>query len=194
MKMKNVIVAAVVMVASTFAFAGGPSTKFAVVGAKESSVFKVIYEGSAVGNVELTIFNENGSVVYNETIKGIERFIRPVNFEGMNDGEYSIQISDANGKQSQKVTVGATVNFKNAKRLKGVHVAKVGTENKYLLSVANNGVEQINVRILDGEGSVIFTEALSLNGDLGKVYSLKSLNGNPTFEIVANDNVTKIVK
>jgi hypothetical protein len=194
MKMKNVIAAAVVMLASTFAFAEGPSSKFAVVGAKQASVFKVIYEGSTISNVSLNIFDQSGVLVYSEVIRGIDKFIRPVNFEGMEAGEYNIEISDANGKQSQKVVVGGTASF-SKKSLKGVHVAKVGADsNKYLLSVANNGAEQINVNIFDGENNLVYTETLVLKGDLGKVYTLKLLNGNPTFEIVSNDGTTKIVK
>jgi hypothetical protein len=194
MKMKNVIAAAVVMLASTFAFAEGPSSKFAVVGAKQASVFKVIYEGSTISNVSLNIFDQSGVLVYSEVIRGIDKFIRPVNFEGMEAGEYNIEISDANGKQSQKVVVGGIANF-SKKSLKGVHVAKVSADsNKYLLSVANNGAEQINVNIFDGENNLVYTETLVLKGDLGKVYTLKLLNGNPTFEIVSNDGTTKIVK
>lgn len=194
MKMKNVIAAAVVMLASTFAFAEGPSSKFAVVGAKEASVFKVIYEGSSISNVNLSIFAQSGVLVYSEVIRGIDKFIRPVNFEGMEAGEYNIEISDANGKQSQKVIVGGTAKF-GKKSVKGVHVAKVGVDsNKYLLSVANNGAEQINVNIFDGQDNLIYTETVALKGDLGKVYTLKLVNGNPTFEITSNDGFTKIVK
>jgi hypothetical protein len=194
MKMKNVILASVVMLVSTFAFAEGPSSKFAVVAAKETSVFKVIYEGSNVGNVLLTIYNENGSIVYTEAIKGIEKFIRPVNFDGMVAGEYNIEISDSNGKQSQKVSVGSTVNFKKGSVVKGAHVAKVGADAKYLLSVANNGAKEINVRILDGDSNLVFSEKISATGDFAKVYSLKQVQGNPTFEIISNDGYSKIVK
>src|SRR5258706_1970051 len=132
MKMKNVLVA-VAMLASSVAFAGAPYSKFAVVAAKEATVFKVIYEGAEAGNVSLTIYNENGSIVYKETLKGVEKFIRPVNFDGMIAGDYQIEISDAGGKQAQKVSVGKEV---SKALLKGVHVAKVGTtSDKYLLSV-----------------------------------------------------------
>lgn len=194
MKMKNVILASIVMLSSTFAFAESPSSKFAVVAGKEGSVFKVIYEGSTVGNVLLTIYNENGSIVYAETIKGMDKFIRPVNFDGMVDGEYNIEISDANGKQAQKVSVGSTVNFKKKSAVKGAHVAKVGTDNKFLVSIANNGGEEINVRILDGDSNVIFSENISAAGDFAKVYSLKQVQGNPTFEITSTDGYSKIVK
>jgi hypothetical protein len=191
MKMKNVMVAALVLVTSV-AFAGAPYSKFAVVAAKESSVFKVIYEGVEAGNVSLTIYNEDGSVVYSETLKGVEKFIRPVNFGSMIAGDYKIEISDANGKQAQNISVGKEV--KKASSLKGVHVAKVINTDKYLLSVANNGAEQISVRILDAANNVIFTETVTASADFAKVYNLKEVNGNPTFEISSNGVVTTIVK
>lgn len=191
MKMKNVIVAALAFVSSV-AFAGAPYSKFAVVAAKESSVFKVIYEGAEAGNVSLTIYNADGSVVYSETLKGVEKFIRPVNFGGVIAGDYKIEISDANGKQAQNISVGKEV--KKAS-LKGVHVAKVANDNdKYLLSVANNGAEEINVRILDGASNVVFTETVATSADFAKVYNLKDVSGNPTFEITSNGVVTTIVK
>ncbi len=194
MKMKNAILASLVVLTSTFAFAADPSSKFAVVASKESSVFKVIYEGSSVGNVLLTIYNEDGSIVYTETIKGIEKFIRPINFDGMIAGEYNIEISDANGKQAQRVSVGSTVNFKKRSAVKGAHVAKVGSESKYLVSISNNGADEVSVRILDGDSNVIFSEKISAAGDFAKVYNLKQIIGNPTFEITSNDGYARIVK
>lgn len=189
MKMKNVMVAALALVSSV-AFASAPYSKFAVVAAKESSVFKVIYEGAEAGNVSLTIYNADGSVVYSETLKGVEKFIRPVNFGGMIAGDYKVEISDVNGKQAQNISVGKV----KKSTLKGVHVAKVVNTDKYLLSVANNGAQEISVRILDAASNVIFTETVATSADFAKVYNLKDVNGNPTFEITSNGVVTTIAK
>ncbi len=188
--MKNVLVA-VVMLASSVAFADAPYSKFAVVAAKESSVFKVIYQSAEAGNVSLTIYNADGSIVYSETLKGVEKFIRPVNFGGMIAGDYKIEISDANGKQAQNVSVGKEIRKAS---LKGVHVAKVVNTDKYLLSVANDGAEQVIVRILDAANNIVFTETVAASADFAKVYNLKDVNGNPTFEISSNGVVTTIVK
>src|SRR5690606_13539244 len=105
-------------------------------------------------------------------------FVRAVNFSGMTPGEYKIEIADDKKVYTEKV------NYALASKLKGVHVAKIkGDQSKYLLSIANEGQEHVNVRILDGANNVIHDQTLAVVGDFGMIYNLKSVNGNPTFEV-----------
>jgi hypothetical protein len=102
MKTKSMLVVLMTMVAS-IVFAENPNPKVAVIGQKKPGTFKLIYEGANQGKVKMNIFDKNGSIIYSETLHGIRGFVRPVNFTGLEYGEYTIEISDAVGKQSQKV-------------------------------------------------------------------------------------------
>lgn len=188
MKTKSIVVA-LVMAVSVAALGADPvGPKVVVVNQKESGVFKVIYEGLSTGKVTMKIFDKNRNLVFSEVINGVDGFIRPVNFAGMQPGEYTIEVSDASGKQVQKVE------YTTDNAIKSVHVAKLGSESKYLLAVANAGAEEFNVRIFDGNNNLIHNEDLMVNGELGLVYNLKDVSGVPTFEVTAKSTGAKLIK
>ena len=185
MKAKFMLVAVIAMVASV-AFATEPETKVAVVGQKQAGTYKVIYNGE--GKVKLNIRNTEGETIFAETINTTKGFVRPVNFAGLEFGEYTIEIADAAGKQVQKIQYKAEAAAQN------VHVAKMGEEGKYLLAVANKNAEQINVKIFDGENNLVHDKNIMVNGSLGLVYDLKKVSGTPTFEVTDNSGVVKTIK
>jgi len=187
MNTKSMLVAAIAMVASV-AFATEPNPKVVVIGQKQSGTYKVIYEGAKQGKVKMNIRNSAGETLFTETIASSNGFIRPVNFTGLEFGEYTIEIADAAGKQIQKVQ------YQSAAVAKNVHVAKVNGEGKYLLAVANKNAEQINVKIFDGENNLVHDQNVTVNGNLGLVYNLKQISGAPTFEVTDNTGVVKTVK
>ena len=178
MKTKNVILTALMVVlVSGVALAMDPGNPKLVVINQKSGVFKVIYEGAKAGKVSLKIYDSEKNVVYAEEQKNANGFIRPVNFDGMKAGEYTIEISDAFGKHSQKVTHGKVAPVKR------VHIAKTTQEGKYLLAIANRGNEVININIYDGSNNLVHSEKVAINGDYGKVYDLNRVSGVPTFEV-----------
>jgi len=166
------------MVASAFTFATTPASKVAVVNQNNSGVYKVIYEGATTGKVTLKIYDNSSNVIFSETKKGLSKFIQPLNFNGLEQGEYSIEITDETGTQIQKVNY-AIANTATA-TAKGVHITKL-QEGKYLMSAATMG--NINVQIFDGNDNLIHNESLVVNGKLGVVYNLKAVQGEPTFLI-----------
>ena len=178
MKTKNsILTALMVVLVSGMAFAMDPGNPKLVVINQKSGVFKVIYEGAKAGKVTLKIYDSEKNVVFAEDQKNANGFIRPVNFDGMKSGEYTIEIADAFGKHTQKVTYGKTASIKRA------HIAKTSQEGKYLLAVANRGNEVIHINIYDGSNNLVHTEQVAIDGDFGKVYDLKRVAGVPTFEV-----------
>lgn len=174
---------------SSVAFAKDPGTpRVVVVNQKNSGTFKVIYEGAKSGEVTMSITNNKGTVVYAETTRVVNGFIRPVNFTGMEAGEYTIEIADASGKQIQKIV------YSNESSVRSVQVSKIKEEGKYLLAVANDGAEQINVRIFDGNNNLIHNQDLTIDGNFGLVYNLKSVTGVPTFEVTDKTGNVRTIK
>lgn len=160
-----------------------------VVNQKESGVFKVIYKGEKVAKVNMKIYDAQGLIVFSEIVSGVDGFIRPVNFSGMNPGEYTIEVSSESGKEIQKVK------YEIDQTIKSVHLAKIPDESKYLLAVAKNGTsEHINVSIYDGEHNIVHNETLIVKSDLALVYNLKNVKGQPTFEISDNTGATKVIR
>ncbi len=185
----NLFLAALVLV-GTSAFANGPgSPRLAVISQTNPGMFKIIYEKNGViSNVRMTILNHENEIVFTETTKNVDGFIRSVNFTQMDPGEYTVEVADKSGKQIQKVVYGEIAPIQN------VHVSKISDEGKYLLSVTNSGKNRINVQIFDGTNNLVHNESTTINGNYGLVYNLKAVEGVPTFEISDKTGVIHTVK
>lgn len=184
MKTKNVVLTvAALILASAFTFAAEPASKVAVVKQTNSGIFRVIYEGATAGKVTLKVYDRQGNQLLSEVTNGLDKFMRPVNFNGMEAGEYTIQIIDATGTQVHKVNYqveeNATAAVSNAP---AIHITKLQT-GKYLMSVATEGSSKINVLIFDGNGNLVHDENRNINQTLGLVYNLNQVEGKPSFQV-----------
>lgn len=190
MKVRSLLVAALVVFSIGVAFAGEdePRTDFAVVSAKGSHVYKVIYKSEAAAKVKLNIYDQAGTVIFSETVFGGNGFMVPLNFSGLNAGEYTIELVGAAGRKIEKVSYNPTNNIKQ------VHVSKLAKdEAKYLLAVANTGNEVIHVRIYDRNKALIHSESKEISGDFAQVYNLGGNASAYTFEVTDNNGNTKTV-
>jgi hypothetical protein len=188
MKTKSMLVA-VMMLVSIVTFGKDPvNPRLVVVNQKAIGTFKVIYEGEKKGSVKLNILNAVGTLVFSESINASEGFIRPLNFSGMTPGQYTIEVIGATGKSVQTVEYGVEAQANN------VHIAKISDEGKYLLAVANNGQEEINVKIFDGSNNLVHNQSMKVTGSLGLVYNLSKIAGTPTFEVTDKTGTIKTVK
>ena len=155
---------------------------------KSANIYKITYQEQTPGTVKMSIFNAAGSEVYAETLKDVKNFARPLNFVGMEQGEYTIELVNSNGKRVEKI------NYLLEPSLKNVHVAKIANESKYLLAVTNSGTETINVKIFDSANQLVLDENKSSNNGFAQVYNLKNLSGAFTFEVSDAKGNTKTIR
>jgi hypothetical protein len=153
---------------------------------KTGSVIKLFYQGSVAADVKVSIFDAKGERVFRETFRNIENFVRPYNFSSLKEGEYTIELEGADGRQLQKV------NYSKGKIEKLMHLVRLaGAENKYVLTVANKGSEKLQVKIYDGENSLIYNETESFQGDFAKIYNLNKVGEKFLFEVTDQNGVSK---
>jgi hypothetical protein len=190
MKTKSMILSALVVMSVVFsATAKEPSTAgFAVVPVSGSSVYKVVYKSENVGKVKLSLYNASAQLIFSESLNSKTGFIRPLNFDGLTSGEYTIEIEDATGKQTEKVSfapVKSSVKF--------VHVSKLASEEgKYLLSVVGNSNNVVSIRIFNGS-DLIFNESKEISNEFAQVYNVKAFTGNLSFEVTdSTGNVSTV--
>ena len=180
MKSKSLFIAALVVMSAVVTAVGKEEpTKagLAVVPVRGSEVFKVIYKGETAGRVKLNIYNAKGGIIFSETLNATEGFIRPLNFKGLADGEYTIELVDATGKKVEKI------NYAAGKLTSIIRVSRLSNEqSKYLLAIANPSGEQISVKIYN-DSELIHTESKEITGDFAQVYTLKDVKGSVTFEV-----------
>lgn len=189
MKTKSLLLAALLIVSSAVSFAGKDEprkTGLAVVPVKNGDVFKVIYKAETVGKIKLNIYNANGVVVYSETLAGLDGFIYPVNFKGLNAGEYTVEVIDASGKKIEKVSYKST-----EKKSANFHVSKLSEEGKFLVSVAASTSDAVSIKIYDNNNNLIHDEWKSIDGDFAQVYKITTASAGYTFELTDKSGNTK---
>lgn len=182
MKTKSILVAVVmVMVAAV-----SNAQELAVV-KQGTSIFKITYLSEVTGKVNLRIYKNDGSLVFNETLKGVKSFTRPLNFKGMEQGKYQVELVSAGSKKVE------TINYSTEPVVASIHVARLGDESKFLLAIPGKGTEEINVRIFDGSNDLVHVENNTMKNGFAQVYNLKKFNGVFTFEVTdANGNTTVV--
>ena len=149
---------------------------------KKGALVKLFYRGEHSGKVKVTIYDENGTVVFKEVVENHEHFMRPYNFSSLPSGEYTIQIADENGTRIEKVEHGVS------KKKRPANLWRLNPDsNKYMLSVPCNGSDELVVKIYDERNTVIYQETARMSGDFAKVYDLSQVKGAHTFEITDNN-------
>ena len=155
---------------------------------KNANVFKITYSNETVGKVKVSITNAQGSEVYAETLANVKNFALPLNFVGMEQGAYTVEIASATGKSVE------TINYATEAIIKNVHVAKLDEASKYLLAVSSEGTEQINVKIFDSANQLVLDEMKNSNNGFAQVYNLKNITGAFTIEVSDLSGNTKTVR
>jgi hypothetical protein len=176
MKIKSFFIAALVIASAMSSVAADvPRTGMVVIPVKGSEVFKVIYKAETAGRVKLNIYNAQLRVILSETFNGVDGFILPVNFKGLQFGEYTIELIDANGSRVEKVNFVAPATDDQVASKGFAHISKMN-DGRFLLSVVNAS-EKVNVRIYDVNETLVHSETKAVSGDFAQVYKLGVTKG-----------------
>jgi hypothetical protein len=166
MNSKLAFFACVSLLFSLSASAESPAP-FMIVSASNTAVYNVYYRTLEVDRVKISIINSSNQVVFTEVLNNVTSFKRPYNFSNLEQGEYSIVMEDRNGKQVEKVKY-----FMN-KVTSFVRVTQLpGTSDKYMLNVASNGAETVNVRIYNNSNVLLHEETVKTSGNYGVIFNL----------------------
>jgi hypothetical protein len=158
--------ALVLSVSTTIAFANANEPSMTVVAGESVNIFKVIYKSAAATRVQVSIRNSKNEVVFSESFSKMSRFTRPYNFQNLPEGEYTIEVKDNTGTKVEKV------NYSLGVVNSLVKVIRLGDQPKFMLSVANQGMNIINVSIYNKEGDQLMYNAHIVDGNFAIVYNL----------------------
>lgn len=177
------------MVVSSVVFArpiDNPVTTTGVAVMKSGTTFKLYYKGAEQSDVKVAILDSGERLIFSETIKKVDGFVRPYNFANLPEGNYTIEISDKAGRHAEKVK------YSKGKVEKLVNVVKVtGAGDKYLLTVSNKQADDITVKIFDETNNVIYSQRERVISDFAKIYNLERFSGKFIFEITDSKGITK---
>lgn len=156
---------------------------------RSGSTFKVFYKGGSINNVTVNIYDSRGEKVLSDHVGKLENFMRPYNFSALPEGQYSIELIDNSGKLVE------SVEYRSGKIEKVANLIKMAKgDSKYLLVVPSKGKEVLHVKILDANGAVAYSAVENIDGDFAKVYDLKSLGNNFSFQITDNKGAIKSLR
>ena len=145
------------------------TSSVAVTNSTGSTLFKLYYQSEKVGTVKVSIKNGRNETIYKETIHKVDAFIRPYNFKGLPEGQYTIVVEDEAGQAVEKV------NYKNEKVEKLIRIAKLTENDKYLISIASPKPEDVFIYIFDENGNLIHNEIQPINKEFAQIYNLKGV-------------------
>lgn len=167
MSTKSFFFSAILLTSSIVASAKSDESSMVVIAGESASVFKVVYKSASANRVQVTIMNSKNQVVFTESFNKMNVFTRPYNFNGLPEGEYTIEVKDTFGKKVEKV------NYSLGTVQSIIKVSKMSNEKaKYMLTVANKGNNIINVSILNEAGESLIDNAHVVDGDFAIVYNL----------------------
>jgi hypothetical protein len=188
MKTKSFTIAlAMIVLASASLMATDLTPSLEVKNEKGSSIYKVVYKAAGQGKVSMKISAKDGGVLYSEVLNYTDAFTYPLDFNGMKNGEYTVEIS--NKKTKLKKTVVYDVKSPSAY----VRIAKQ-PEEKYMLTIASQVPANFTVRIYDRWNREVLTKNESVSGTFGLVYNLANVDGPFTFEVVESTGKLDVVK
>jgi hypothetical protein len=146
------------------------NARLAIVPVKGSEVFKIIYKNDVSTKIKLNLYNQASQLIFSETFSGVDGFIRPLNFNGLRAGEYTLELTDVYGKRVEKILYAPS----KAVDKKAIHVGKVKSlDQRYIISIAHAEAEDVTIRILNGAGDVVYTQTKNITGDFSQIYWVK---------------------
>ena len=63
----------------------------------------MIYKAAEKSNVKLSILDNKGVLIFQETMRQTDGFVRPYNFVNIGEGEYVIELESGNSKRAEKI-------------------------------------------------------------------------------------------
>ena len=160
------------------AYVDGVSEKqsLSVTRKESSSIYVVNYSDPTPGKVILTIKDPQGNLVVRRLIQNKTGFVMPVNLSSVAQGIYMVYTD--NGTEKQNVAI----NYNNDTAPTYSRIVNLG-ENRYLFTTTHVGKEVITITIYDGNDVRVFSENREIDGFYSMIYNLKSVTGNPSFEV-----------
>jgi hypothetical protein len=184
---KNYLLLAGVLVCA-LAFAGGrdespkASSGMAVV-RKGISSYKLIYKSEQASDVKVKIYNEKNVLVFSETIRNSNGFIRPYDFWKLGEGEYTIKLDNGTGWLMEKVK------YESGQQELLAHLTKLN-DGRILLSVPGYGEDRLSINVLNSLGETIHHYENKVSGDFAEVFNVSHVSGPVSFEITNQRGVS----
>jgi len=179
------VVAALIVSAASAGNPADEASGMATAIIKKGSSIKLFYKAPEQSTVRVTIYNSIGNLVYSETLKEVDGFMRPYNFDKMPYGDYRIVVNNGSSRRTEHVHYS----------LEGIaHMAsmvRLEDGKKYLLVVPNRSDDRLTISVTNDRGDTLHTSKHELQGDFSTVLNVEDLDGNFTVTVMDSKGVSK---
>lgn len=152
-----------------------------------TSTFKVYYTGKTPSKVKITIYNNEGSKVFSETIFNKDGFVRPYNMNDMESGTYTFEINDGNGIETYEFDY----NFPKTEVALGMNVQKL-TDNRYLFMLGTTEKANVVIKIANDKGDDVYDSKEYVKSQFAQVFNFKNVDSSKyTFSVYQNGSLIK---
>jgi hypothetical protein len=191
MKTKSILTALLITVMSTMLLANdrekASDAKAIIRNSGKNAVYQLVYLSEVPGTVSVSILDAKGNTIMTDRVKNVEEgFMRPYNFSALAEGNYVIEVHDSKGI----VKVPFIHKVTKAVQPLQVKVKALPTDKKYQLIMVGSQEDVLQVNILDGTNTLVYTDYIDANNSFSKVYDLTKVKANNfTFEIRNSNEV-----
>ena len=133
-------------------------------------VVQLLYKKSSEETVKIEIKDNNGDIVYEDKVTNKIGFLKMYDFKKLDEGYYTFEISDKEGKIKKEVAF-----FKRA----SIAMIKQANDN-YRLIYGTKKRTRVWVQMLNEKGTIVFEDAFTSENGFSKVYNVSPKNTNAT--------------
>jgi len=197
MKTTTLTVALLLVVATAFATEKDKSTKKAdtkvAVVNNSPNKYKLVYLEKEPAKVRLSLTNESGQTLHQETIKSEGGFSRPFDFEKLPEGDYTFSVKSNKGEEiTEKVTIEKPKVEKNF----AADVLNVNDNKKFRLAVVNKDKSAMptKIKLYNENGGLLLEETVEQFYGFRKIYDLSQVEGESFNFTISNETGTETIK
>jgi hypothetical protein len=171
-------------------FAGVDKPEIAITNV--NSRVKVIYDNDEPSNAMVTIRDQDGRIVFSEKIRKNAGFIRPYDLSKLPNGRYEVSVMNLDNNELTKKIVSNDIHEPEML----AHVNDIpGTENHYLLTVANQNNKLVTIEIFNEANDKLYHSQRRINDDYGCVFVMKNVPRHEQLTFyIKNDTASKFIR
>jgi hypothetical protein len=186
MKTKFISSVMAIVLTSASLFAADPAATVELLNQKGSSVYKVVYKAPGNGSALLKISNKDG-LVLSERFTFTNGFTLPVDFKGMANGEYTVEVLSKGFQFKQ------TVAYSNVMPVAYVRVTEQPGQKK-LLTITSPKTADFIIRVFDSANNELFSTTETITNGYASLFNTAKVSGDCHIEVTAQAGNVAVVR
>lgn len=155
--------------------------------AKSSSSYEVLYSGSEMAKVKISVADKGGNVLSSRVVENIAKFKMPLVLKNLSPGKYYVIVDNGNEVVKRELSYVEPAPIYS-------HVAKL-SDDRYLISISNTRPSQpIEISVYDGQSNFVQSLSEVVEGQKAVIVKTHKVNGTPAFEVSDPSGLSDVIQ